>query len=238
MLAALLAATSPSTVVQVRTPAIKRRLHPTLARVGVHDDCFLAGTDDYGTFTGDDATWLASSPILVGGETCDVSARSAWPNARAEMARYHWTYLNPSFDTDVLTSWGSGGLAEAGRRLGYRIRLVKAVLPTTVKAGAKVTATITLVNDGYAAPAQNRPVRLVVGSKIVSVPADLRTWVPGRQVTLEATFTAVQGAYSLSLPDPAAGLAGRPEYAIQLANPRVWNAAKGWNSLGRSLTVK
>ncbi|MFF5085523.1 DUF4874 domain-containing protein [Actinoplanes sp. NPDC000266] len=238
VLAALLAATSPSTVVQVRTPAIKRRLQPALARVGVHNDCFLAGTDDYGTFTGDDAAWLASSPILVGGETCDVSARSAWSNARTEMARYHWTYLNPSFNTDVLDSWGAAGRAEAGRRLGYRIRLVKAVLPVTAKAGAKVTATITLVNDGYAAPARNRPVRLLAGSKIVTVPADLRTWAPGRQVTLKATFTAVKGAYSLSLPDPAASLAGKPAYSIQLANPKVWNAAKGWNSLGRSLTVK
>ncbi|MEV4346857.1 DUF4832 domain-containing protein [Actinoplanes sp. NPDC049596] len=238
VLAALLAATAPSTVVQVRTPAIKRRLAPDVARVGVHDDCFLAGTDDYGTFTGDDAAWLASSAVLVGGETCDVSARSAWPNARAEMARYHWTYLNPSFNTDVLDSWGAAGRAEADRRLGYRIRLVKAVLPTAARAGSRVTATITLVNDGYAAPVANRPVRLIVGSRSVVVNTDVRTWTPGKLITLKVSFIAASGAYALSLPDPAATLAAKPAYAIQLANPQVWNPATGRNSLGRSLTVK
>jgi hypothetical protein len=240
VLAALLAATAPSTVVQVRTPAIKRRLAPGVTRVGVHDDCFLAGADDYGTFTGDDATWLAASTVLVGGETCDVSARSGWPNAGAEMARYHWTYLNPSFNTDVLNSWGVTGLAEADRRLGYRLRLVKAVLPVTAKAKSRVTAQLTLINDGYAAPSRNRPVRLIVGRQVITLTADVRTWKPGRPVTLNATFTvpATGGSYSLSLPDPAASLAAEPAYAIQLANPGVWDAATGRNVLGRTLTVK
>ncbi|MET0426817.1 MAG: DUF4874 domain-containing protein, partial [Actinoplanes sp.] len=57
VLQALVAATAPSTPIQVRTPQIKRRLLPAVARIGVHNDCFLAGADDYGTFVGDDPAW-------------------------------------------------------------------------------------------------------------------------------------------------------------------------------------
>lgn len=247
VLDALLAATSPSTPVQVRTPSIKRQLAPAVARLGVHNDCFLAGTDDYGTYVGDDRAWLAreSATVLVGGETCAVSGRSGWANASAELAAYHWTYLNPVFHGDVLASWGTAGRAEASRRLGYRLRLVSAVLPVRARAGAPVTARIVLTNDGYAAPVRNRPVRLTLTAgavrRTVTVPADVRTWSPGRTTTLNVRFAAPRAAGSyrlgLSLPDPAAGLATRPAYAIQLANRAVWDPGTGVNALAATLTV-
>ncbi|WP_067497369.1 DUF4832 domain-containing protein [Actinoplanes sp. TFC3] len=236
---ALLANTAATTPVQVRTPAIKRRLANGVARVGVHNDCFLASADDFGTFQGDDRAWLAqqSSSFLVGGETCGVSEFSGWANAVEQMAAQHWTYLNPCFDLDVLNSWGSAGLSTTARKLGYRLRLVKAVLPA--RPGTTATATITLTNDGWAAPVQNRPVRLIVQTgaarKTVTIPTDLRTWQPGRTVTLTARFTTPAGTDSpqffLSLPDPATRLATNPAYAVQLANTGVWDAATGWNRL-------
>ncbi|WP_433829966.1 DUF4832 domain-containing protein [Actinoplanes sp. CA-015351] len=242
VLSALLAATPASVPVQVRTPQYKRRLLPDNARVGIHNDCFLADDSDYGTYIGDDRAWLAKQNILVGGETCAVSNRSGWANARAEMAAYHWTYLNPSFNADVLDSWGADGLASAARDLGYRIRLTSAVLPATTKPGVKVTARVTLSNVGYASPAANRPVKLLVGSSAaVVVPADLRTWSPGKSITLSVSFTAPSklGSYplSLSLPDPSARLASTPAYAIRLANDGVWSQADGTNALNTTLTV-
>ncbi|MGX6601074.1 DUF4832 domain-containing protein [Micromonosporaceae bacterium Da 78-11] len=245
VLQALLAATSASTPVQVRTPQIKRKLVPTVTRVGIHDDCFLADADDSGTFqAADDREWLAaqSRTVLVGGETCAPSDRSGWTGAAAEMATYHWTYLNPSFNTDVLDSWGAYGLSAASSRLGYRLRLVKATLPAKAVAGSTVTATITPTDDGYAAPAQNRPVRLVVVTgtteRVVTVPADVRTWQPGQPVTLTVRFAVPRGPVSLylSLPDPAARLAPDPAYAIQLANVGTWDATRGWNALGPVLS--
>ena len=248
VLNALLAATPASVPVQVRTPQYKRTLAPSNARVGIHNDCFLAGDDDYGTYTGDDRAWLAKQPAttLVGGETCDVSARSGWPDAKAEMAAYHWTYLNPSFNTDVLDSWGAEGRAEAARDLGYRIRLTSAVLPARTTPSGKVTAQLTLLNEGYAAPYANRPVRLTLAAggstrQTVAVPADPRTWTPGRTVTLTVSFTAPKqaGAYrlALALPDPSARLASTPAYAIRLANSGVWDAVTGTNALNATLTV-
>ncbi|BCY12783.1 DUF4832 domain-containing protein [Actinoplanes sp. L3-i22] len=248
VITALLAATPA--LIQVRTPEIRKRLVPaaSAARVGIHDDCFLAGTDDYGTFpAATDFAWMAaqSPSMLVGGETCDPSARSGWASAATELAAYHWTYLNPSFNTDVLDSWGAAGRAEASRRLGYRLRLVSATLPASVTPGGPVTVRLTITNEGYAAPAQNRPVRLVLSgpaTQAVPVAADVRTWSPSRPVTLTATFTAPRkaGAYpiALSLPDPSARLASTPAYAIRLANPGTWNASTGTNALGVTLTVR
>ncbi|MEV6342677.1 DUF4832 domain-containing protein [Actinoplanes sp. NPDC051851] len=251
VLAALLAATPSSMWIQVRTPAIKRDLVAAAAqsRVGIHDDCFLAGTDDYGTFPESaDFTWMAaqSASMLVGGETCDPSDRSGWSNASKEMAAYHWTYLNPSFNTEVLDSWGTAGLTEASRRLGYRLRLTTAILPTRAKPGAKVTLRLTLTNDGYAAPTANRPVRVILTAagrtRTVTIPADVRTWTPGKKVSLAVTFKApaTKGGYTLqlALPDPSSTLASKPAYAIQLANKGTWNAVTGRNNLGATLTVK
>ncbi|HWS36937.1 MAG TPA: DUF4832 domain-containing protein [Actinoplanes sp.] len=243
VLDALLTAVPATVPVQVRTPASARRLAPGNTRVGVHDDCFLAGDDDYGTYTAtDDRAWLAaaSRTALVGGETCAVSARSGWANAGTEMAAYHWTYLNPSFHADVLDSWGTAGRTEAAKRLGYRLRLVKAVLPASAKTGSKITIKFTITNDGYAAPVQNRPVRLLVGTRVVPLATDVRTWAPGRTATVTGTFTVAKaGSYplALSLPDPSPRLASVPAYAIQLANTGTWNATTGRNSLGVTLKV-
>lgn len=264
VLRTLLAATAATISVQVRYPGIKQRLladpgDPQAARVGVHDDCFLAGTDDYGTFTNDaDRQWLAaqSTSVLVGGETCAVNApRSGWRNAATELARYHLTYLNADFDRNVLSSWGTAGQAEAKRRLGYRIRLVEAVAPTSIRRGGTGTVRLRLINDGYAAPITNRPVQLILKTTLsrikFSVPADLRTWLPGAAIDLVATFTAPSqiGTYAfyLNLPDPNQSLASQlplvngettnAVYAIRLANDGIWNAKHGWNSLQNTLAV-
>ncbi|HZC26632.1 MAG TPA: DUF4874 domain-containing protein, partial [Actinopolymorphaceae bacterium] len=75
------------------------------ARIGHHNDCFLASPDDFGTFLSDpitlDQEYLAqdSKFVPVGGETCTVNPpRSEWPSAEAEMTRYHYSYLNTDYN--------------------------------------------------------------------------------------------------------------------------------------------
>lgn len=252
VLDALLAATGDRTTVSVRYPAVKQRLvppgDPRAGRVGVHDDCFLAGTDDYGTFaTPEDRTWLAEQTrsVLMGGETCAVNApRSHWPSASAELATYHWTYLNADFHRDVLASWGEHGWAEARRRLGHRLRLVTSSVDTTLLAGATGRLDLELANDGYAAPVSARPVELVLRSSThthrVPLAVDVRSLAPGTtRLSLPLTTPSVPGTYALSLalPDASPSLAGDPAYAVQLANEGVWDATSGLNDLGQTLTV-
>ena len=67
---------------------------------------------------------------------------------------------------------------------------------------------------------------------------DPRHWLPGAPVTLQIAVqlpTALApGEYELglALPDAAASLADRSEYAIRFANDGVWVEADGYNRLG------
>ncbi|GAA4957998.1 DUF4832 domain-containing protein [Actinoplanes utahensis] len=262
VLRTLLESTTASIRIQVRYPAVKQRVEHSLrpaqaARIGVHNDCFLAGTDDHGTFprTGD-RDWLAtqSSSSLTGGETCELNRpRTDWSNASTELSRYHFTYLNADFHQSVLDSW-SAGRAEAARRLGYRIHVSRTTTPISAIAGRRATVRITLTNTGYAAPTANRPVQLILSgavTKVVKVTTDTRTWAPGRTVTLSASFVlpTPKGTYRLHLnmPDPVADLATQAPlingestnaaYAIRLANVGVWRPRTGWNDLNTALSV-
>jgi hypothetical protein len=265
VLLALVDATAPAIPIQVRYPSIKQRIFPDPAdwrasRVGVHNDCFLASEDDYGTFQSTtDRTWLADQTrsVLMGGETCAVSGtRSLWSSASVDLAAYHWTYLNADFHPEVLASWGEAGRAEVTRRLGYRLRLVQTTVPAVVKPGQTVQVRLTVTNDGYAAPTVARPVQLVIRegtrTRAIRIATDIRTWTPGTMVNLVATVTVptTTGSFPLylNLPDPSGNLAGQQPlaggsgsvnsaYSIRLANPGIWDARLGWNNLNQSLTV-
>jgi hypothetical protein len=265
VLLALVDALSPTIQVQVRYPAIKQRIFPDAgdsraSRVGVHNDCFLASEDDFGTFqSAADRVWLAEQTrsVLMGGESCAVSGtRSQWSSASADLAAYHWSYLNADFHSEVLASWGEAGRAEVTRRLGYRLRLVQSTVPSVIKPGQTVQVRLTVTNDGYAAPTVARPVQLVIRegtrTRAIRIATDIRTWAPGTTVNLVASVTVPQTAGSyplyLNLPDPSGSLAGQQPlaggsgsvntaYSIRLANPGIWDARLGWNNLNQSLTV-
>ena len=256
VLEALLDEVDPAVPVQVRYPGIKQALFaaddasPRARRVGVHNDCFLADDEDSGTFVrASDRRWLEvqTRTVLMGGETCAVNPpRSQWPTASAELARYHWTFLNADFHPEVLSSWGEDGLAEAGRRLGYRLSLVSAELPTASLPGQEVPVRLVVRNDGYAALGPGRPVLLAMvgegGTRTAPLPVDLSEVGPGESVAFTATATAPTAlgdyALELALPDPAAALAERPEYAVRLANEGTWDPATARNDLRQSMRVR
>lgn len=253
VLSALLSETSATIPVQVRYPSIKQHLvaatDPQVGRVGIHDDCFGADTDDYGTFPlTSDRQWLADQTrtVPLGGESCEAnSRRTSWSPASADLATYHWSFLNADYHSGVLASWGSAGRAEAQRRLGYRLRLTSCSLPTSGRIGGTLSLTLSLANDGYAAPFRDRPVQLVLhgssGTSTVALPIDVRTLAPGvvSTFTVQVPAPTTPGTYamSLALPDPSASLATRSAYAIQLANTGVWDPTTGWNSLQQNLSV-
>ncbi|MGH3874498.1 MAG: DUF4832 domain-containing protein [Pseudonocardiaceae bacterium] len=255
VLNALLDSTDPSIFIQVRYPSIKQRIFGATvdarsSRVGIHDDCFLAGTDDYGTFvTESDRPWLADQArsVPIGGESCTVNTpRTLWPSANAELSAYRWSFLNADHHRDVLASWGPDGLTQAKQRLGYRLRLEQGTFPVSASPGSTVTMQLKLTNDGYAAPLRTRPVLLVMRSSTntftAALPVNLHDVQPGHAVapTLQVRVPTTPGTYRLylAMPDPASTLTSRPDYAIQLANSGTWDAANGWNDLQESLTVQ
>ncbi len=277
---ALTRALPASRTIQVRTMQMKQKTlnRPTgvegalsddeafngrpVARIGHHNDCFLASPDDFGTFLSDpitlDQEYLAQETkyVPIGGETCTVNPpRSEWPSASAEMARYHYSYLNTDYNRDVLGSWGDN-IVEAQRRLGYRLRLTEATLPDQVRPGGAFTVSFDVRNDGWAAPYNPRDVELILRGRdrsyAVPVAADPRRWAAGStsQVTVRACADVPPGAYDLllDLPAPEQRLRSRSHlpgqdtsyhaaYAIQLANNGTWEADTGYNDLGHTLEV-
>ncbi|MGP3533496.1 DUF4832 domain-containing protein [Microbacterium sp. RD1] len=265
VLDALLEALPDSRMVQVRTMQWKQRTldRPTgaegalpaddafdgsaLARTGHHNDCFLASPDDFGTFLSDpitlDQEYLEAETrfLPMGGETCTVNPpRSGWESASAEMARYHFSYLNRDYNTDVLNSWGAANLTEVAKQLGYRFVLEE----SRVVSGDAPSLEIDVRNEGWAAPYNPRPVSVVLdgaaGAVTVPLDADARTWAPGETVTLTVPLSDVPaGSYtaSLALPAPETSVAADPRFAIRTANVGTWDAARGLNQLQQQVTI-
>jgi hypothetical protein len=262
---ALLSATPASRRVTLRYPAYKRMFYGVTAtseaqllagadvsRAGHLNDCFLSGDEDVGTYQYEPMDQLKaylaedtrSTPI--GGETCAVHARNACEVALGEMARFHWTFINDDYHPDVLARWGSDGCRpDMERKLGYRLALQSGTLPSAARPGGSFSLELELLNEGWAALTNPRPVLLVLegqGQRLsAELPADPRTWLPGSvelraRLRLPATLAPGQYRLALWLPDAAAALRDRPEYAVRLANAGTWSAAAGDNTLGQ-LTI-
>ena len=261
---ALLDALPATRSVQLRTPGFKRAYYgaapltattaysgTAAARLGHHNDCFLASEDDFGTFADPavERPYLAadSTYVPVGGETCAVNPpRSECASALAELARFHWSYLNADYHPDVLASWRSGGcLPEIQRRLGYRFALTEGTFDT---AGRSVRVRLGIRNEGFAAPYNARLVQLVLRDAAgalhrLPLTADPRRWAPGATTTIEqdvplpADLPAGSYRLGLALPDATPGLTEVPEYAVRTANAGLWNAEGGYNDLNATVTV-
>jgi hypothetical protein len=260
---ALLDALPATRTVQLRTPGFKRSYFGTdpltaataysgesRARVGHHNDCFLASPDDFGTYTDPavERPYLAadSAYLPVGGETCAVNPpRSECASALAEMTQFHWSYLNADYQPDVLASWRTGRcMPEIQRRLGYRFVLTDGSYSAS---GRSVNVRFGVRNDGFSAPYNPRLAQVVLRGDdgiVTRLPltTDPRRWAGGRVPTGAATGTLPadlpSGRYQLglALPDATPALAADARYAIRTANTDLW-VAEGYNDLKAAVTV-
>jgi hypothetical protein len=253
-------------MVQLRTPKFKRTMYTTnplppgdayngtaIARLGHHNDCFLASPDDFGTYENPavEYPYLAAETtyVAMGGETCAPNPpRSSCPTATSELSRFHWSYLNTDYHQGVLTSWRDEGcLPDVTRRLGYRFALQTGTYPSTAIRGGQLRASITLTNNGWAAPVNPRGAALILRNTAngtyywFTLNTDPRTWLPGTTTTLNPAITlpanVPSGSYALLLVLPDQQLTSRPDYSIRLANANVWEANTGYNDLRHVVTV-
>jgi hypothetical protein len=248
-------------VTQVRTPQRKSDLFKTKltsaeaftgidkARVGHMNDCFLASDDDSGTYEGDITKWKGwvadeSRFVPVGGETCaDNPPRSSCASAKKELALLHFSYLNRDYHEDVIASWKKDKCYdEIAEKLGYRLVLKTANVAEKVRPGGSFRLDVTLENQGYAAPFNQRPVELVLSGqgkteRVTLAELEARRWLPGTTTLtthVKLPSSLAPGAYTigLRLPDASPSLEARAEYAIQFANKATWNASTRVNELG------
>jgi hypothetical protein len=255
-------------MVQVRTPGAKKNVFNTTApiestiaytsenraRVGHHNDCFLAGGTDYGTYTNiqADKEYISKEALYVptGGETCPPEG--PFPDcatARTEMQLLKWTYLNLDWYQPVIAGWrNSGCFDEFQRNLGYRLVLMSALLPKEVATDGELIPEIKITNKGYA-PLYNYKTTSLVLKNITTgeyyqfdLPIDMRTCKPNGLLTITNSIklTGVpQGDYKLylKLADKSESLKNRIEYSVRFANTNVWDDQTGLNDLLHQLKV-
>ena len=251
--------------VGLRTPAFKMRylqmhgyevtplteieaFQPTAkARLAAFNDCFLASSNDVGTFSSPEERpfWAADTKYtFMGGETCGECSYSKGPNAIKQMAEYHWTYINEGYHRDVLNSWKKdGSMDEIKRRLGYRFVLDNASPLSTPEAGKPYSIVLKLRNVGFASLINPRNVELIFVDKddatkkfVYKQNIDPRFWQAGDTtiVTLHATLDEdLTGEYKvyLNLPDPYPTIHDNPLFSVRFANKDIWDEKTGYNYL-------
>lgn len=224
------------------------------SRTGAHNDCFLAGVDDYGTYTNnkieEDKAFLSMDNryVPMGGETCNVFApRSECPSAINEMAFIHFSVLNRDYNKKVLSSWTC--MDDVKRKLGYRFRMVNSQIPESVSRGKTLSIKLNIKNDGFASPYNKRRCDLILREKAtgkcyrVSTGDDPRYWLPDSTISLNINVGIptgmATGTYEvlLHLGDPVPTITNRSEYSIRFANEGVWEEATGFNSLLSSVSI-
>ncbi len=261
ILEAILVALPADRMVQLRQPVFKQEGYggpltedeayggTSAARIGHHNDCFLASDTDFGTWpSGAIEEWkeyvaLDTRYVVMGGETCNINPpRSDCATALAEMERFHYSYINHGYHPDVVAGWETQGCrAGMEQRLGYRFAASQVTYPPATPPGGVLPLSVRLTNLGWAAPFNARPVYIVIDGPsrhAAELPStDPRWWMPGEEVEVAVRLQLPSGleidTYSLALwlPDAAGTLRDDTRFAIRLANEGLWQEADGLNVL-------
>ena len=263
---ALLANMPATTQIGFRYPPDLQKWYPTAAqqsRAGIHNDCFLAGPTDSGTFenpTSRPYAKILTNQTAYGGETCEnagTPVRSSCADILKEGAEYHLAWLSGDYAPSVLNNWKAEGCyAEVARSMGYRFQLDAASHVLSALAGKSVAVDIDLRNVGWARIFSARKlvatfVNNATGERFSSAAGNLQTLPPQaaastRQTVMVAIPAGVaKGAYTLHLsaPDIFAATASNASFAVRFANAddaakgQAWIAASGLFKVGTQLAV-
>jgi hypothetical protein len=258
-------------LVQVRTPGAKQQIFNTTtpidasiaftaenrARVGHHNDCFMASVNDYGTYNNvqADKEYISNEALFVptGGETCPPDPPSSSPGcsqATATMKLLRWTYLNLDWYKPIIDAWKVAGcFDELQRDLGYRLALETASIPDKIAVNEDLAVLINLTNKGYAPLYNFKAVSLVLKEKTsgelheIELPVDLRQCKPLAAFKIDSkvkTTDVPKGTYDmyLKIADKATNLRSRSEFSVRLANTNTWLPDNGGiNNLKHQITI-
>lgn len=255
--------------IQLRTPGFKQEVFDTttaidasvgygttnIARVGFHNDCFLASVDDYGTYNDItiEKSYISDEAVFVptGGETCPplgVSSASC-EKADAEMALLKWTYLNLDYYGPVLNIWRNNDcFTDFQKELGYRILLRSSSLKNEAIANGSFELNTIIDNVGFAPVYSTKNAFLIfktldgLTTYRKELQFDIRKVIPVVNYDLKESVSLSgipAGEYKLFLEfeDTYDTLSDRPEYSIQLANANTWEPTEGLNDLLHTLTI-
>lgn len=260
---AVLAAVPAGIPVAFRYPGDLIKWYPQpgqQARAGLHNDCWLSGPSDTGTYgSAAERTYIQalSANATFGGETCDAETplRTSCADARTEGAQYHLSYLNREYFAGFITSWANGGcLDEVTRQMGYRFQLDAVSHPERVAKGSTVRVTVELRNTGWAKLFSARPLvaTFARGSETASGSSTALLSSLAAQATSSSTLAvdvpiaagATAGSYALTLsaPDVHPRTSTDARFSIRFANAdaggQAWNATTARFATGTILVVE
>ncbi|WP_276381426.1 DUF4832 domain-containing protein [Flavobacterium sp. H4147] len=266
----LLATFPKETKIQVRTPKIKQDFVATTtamdatvgygttntARLGFHNDCFMASVDDYGTYVNVTAekTYVSNEALFVptGGETCpptDVPIASC-SIAEKEMTLLKWTYLNLDYYGPVLQEWRNNNcFTDFERKLGYRLALASSSVTKQASVNGTLALNAIVNNTGFAPVYNPKNAYLILRSTAngtvykKKLDFDVRKVVPRVSFNLKESVSLSSipaGTYELLLKieDSSSKLSERPDYCIRFANTGVWESTTGFNKLSQTVIIK
>jgi hypothetical protein len=240
------------------------------SRIGHHNDCFVANISDYGTYVSSpislDKDYIDqdSKYTIMGGETCndDVTYTNC-TNAKTELSKQRFTYLNNDYNTTVLNRWKTTTptpcFDEIKRNLGYRMQLVNGTYTNNLRQGYTFNVQINFKNIGYATLYEEKKLQLILKNTSTNVTypltlptvntannnLDNRYWLPSAANYKIDTFFGIglipNGNYDLyfAVKDTGSQITDNPLYSIRFANQGStysWDATNGYNYL-KSFTV-
>jgi hypothetical protein len=250
---ALLENVPETTQIGIRYPTDLMQWYPDPAqqeRLGLHNDCFLAGPSDTGTYQrGGQREYVQalSAHTAFGGETCEggqTPVRDTCADILAEGRRYHLAWLNADYAPSVIAGWKAQGcLAQVSAFMGYRLQLDELAHAGEAAAGESLVFDVDLRNVGWARAFTPR--RLVVtlrhretGATWSGAAGDLRELPPQASASsrVRVTLTVPTGAQPgdhdvwLGVPDAFAATQADPRFAVRFANADSADAQQGWSA--------
>ena len=251
---ALLDNVPETTQIGIRYPADLMRWYPDPTqqrRLGLHNDCFLAGPSDTGTYQRTrqrSYVQALSARTAFGGETCvggETPVRETCADILAEGRAYRLAWLNADYARPVLDSWKAQGcLSVVSAFMGYRLQLDALTHAGLATRGEALAFDIDLRNVGWAGFFTAR--RLVVtlrhretGATWSSAAGDLRDLPPQAvassrlRVTVNVPAGAEPGDHEvwLGVPDVFAATEGDRRFAVRFANADSADGQQGWSEV-------
>ncbi len=230
------------------------------ARLGHHNDAYLYGGQDQGTYsdTAIQKPWLAQETLYVpnGGETNETNTTNAqtkasYNNTVRESSRLHYTFINQGYAEAMTNVWRNSTPKTYDSlrvHLGYRFTLMNGTYTSQAAPGGTMSVYMKIKNVGYAPLYNQRTAYIVLKNSghTYSIPlsTDPRSWKPNGVVStvseeLTLPSNIATGTYQLYLhmPDAYSSLASNSAYSVRFANSNVWVASTGMNDLKASIII-
>ena len=232
-----------------------------IARLGLHNDGYLASETDLGTFEKNERTeslkWQSAQTkyTAFGGEAQNKnSIYNDLSNAIEDMKIRHCNYLNRTYDREVKEKWkntkytgkdpnyiGIDGMTYIQNHLGYRLLLQECSIKGQQASGS-ANVDIVINNVGFGNIIKSKKIELIyVNEKStykIETNIDIRKQIQNSEyiINIDDKLPAnmKEGKYKvyLSICEPYESLKNNSNYYIKLVNKGIWNEEIKGNYIG------